>query len=83
MPSKTPIFPLRLDPAVRARLEAIIGPDASLNSFINRYLMDFVQSYDMRQVQQKLESAPAMEPPSRNGMCSCGSGKKFKRCCGR
>ena len=23
------------------------------------------------------------EPPSRNGACPCGSGKKFKRCCGK
>jgi hypothetical protein len=24
----------------------------------------------------------AANPPSRNGACPCGSGKKFKRCCG-
>lgn len=24
-----------------------------------------------------------IDPPSRNGPCPCGSGKKYKRCCGR
>ncbi|MEQ1862875.1 MAG: SEC-C metal-binding domain-containing protein, partial [Chthoniobacteraceae bacterium] len=25
----------------------------------------------------------ASQPPGRNDLCPCGSGVKFKRCCGR
>lgn len=29
------------------------------------------------------EKYSAMEPPSKNSKCFCGSGKKYKRCCGK
>ena len=28
-------------------------------------------------------AAPAVAPPSRNALCPCGSGLRYKRCCGR
>jgi len=28
------------------------------------------------------KSAPKVENPSLNALCPCGSGKKYKRCCG-
>jgi hypothetical protein len=32
---------------------------------------------------QKVEKTiPAPAEPARNALCSCGSGKKYKRCCG-
>ena len=33
--------------------------------------------------QMQPPAAPAGPPPSRNAPCPCGSGKKFKQCCGR
>lgn len=30
-----------------------------------------------------VEQARATEGPERNAPCSCGSGKKYKKCCGK
>lgn len=42
--------------------------------------------YAWRQAHRPASSAPAVAPPpakiGRNDPCSCGSGKKFKKCCG-
>jgi hypothetical protein len=42
----------------------------------------------MRQAKVMLANSPVIQPPimrgrDRNSPCSCGSGKKFKKCCGR
>lgn len=42
----------------------------------------------MRQAKVMLSNSPVIRPPimhgrDRNAKCSCGSGKKFKKCCGR
>ena len=42
----------------------------------------------MRQAKVMLANSPVIRPPimrgrDRNAQCSCGSGKKFKKCCGR
>jgi hypothetical protein len=98
MPSPRRVFSLRLPPAVRARLDAEAEQRGlSLNQYVVRLLTAHVRlppsvlsSRASRDTEPALElrarsqpaSRPLPEPPSRNGPCSCGSGKKFKRCCG-
>ncbi|MDD5711435.1 MAG: SPASM domain-containing protein, partial [Smithellaceae bacterium] len=36
-----------------------------------------------RRKQDELSAPVAPAPPGRNDLCPCGSGRKFKRCCGR
>ena len=79
MPSKKPIFPLRLDPELKARAQAVVAdfPGSTLNGWINMLLQHHVERYETEKATRELEAIP-----SRNAFCACGSGKKFKRCCG-
>ena len=36
-----------------------------------------------RQLGPRVETVRVPPPPGRNDPCHCGSGKKFKKCCGR
>jgi uncharacterized protein len=36
-----------------------------------------------RQLGPRVETVRVSKPPGRNDLCHCGSGKKFKKCCGR
>jgi len=47
---------------------------------ITVYLL--VQNLRMRSGSARKTAPAAKDPPSRNAPCPCGSGKKFKRCCG-
>ena len=38
---------------------------------------------DMRDHEGRKNRAPVQEGPARKGPCPCGSGKKYKRCCGQ
>jgi uncharacterized protein len=42
--------------------------------------------YDLREIWRTLgprvETVRKADTPGRNDLCSCGSGKKFKKCCG-
>ena len=42
--------------------------------------------YDLREVWRQIgprvETVHRTETPGRNDLCSCGSGKKYKKCCG-
>ena len=42
--------------------------------------------YDLRELWKtigpRVETVRAVVTPGRNDVCSCGSGKKFKKCCG-
>ncbi len=38
---------------------------------------------EMLEKTEKVEPIKADERPARNDPCPCGSGKKFKKCCGR
>lgn len=87
MPSKKPIFPLRLEPALRARADAYLaqwGHGATLTG----WLVELLQwDLDRMDAKGKTAAAPAVDPlkraaVSQNAPCPCGSGKKFKRCCG-
>lgn len=37
----------------------------------------------IEQINKMLKSLPQEQLPGRNDPCPCGSGKKYKRCCGR
>lgn len=100
MPSKLPIFPLRLEPELKARAQALVAryPGETLNGWISMIVKYHVNRLEADLNTQALErgeapavvkvveskkAAPAAPKVSRNSPCSCGSGKKFKRCCGR
>lgn len=42
-----------------------------------------IQESKARAMAMLLEEAATRKPPGRNEPCSCGSGLKFKKCCGR
>jgi hypothetical protein len=52
------------------------------NLISNLYcIYDYSTSIKVKQF--KMESEKRKETQSRNSLCSCGSGKKYKRCCGK
>lgn len=80
VPSQKPVFPLRLPVDLRVRAE---GRAVDLGISLNALIAVALDAY----------LAPETPPPrpqvfvkpadvSRNMRCPCGSGKKFKRCCG-
>jgi hypothetical protein len=93
MPSKIPVYPLRLEPALKARAEAIVAqyPGRSLNEWFQLLVRDGCERWEAHLNAERLRDGKAMLPAkvvdgpkvSRNGPCSCGSGRKYKRCCGR
>lgn len=42
-----------------------------------------VQMFRRKALQKAGKIAPILKTPSKNGPCPCGSGKKYKRCCGK
>lgn len=80
MPSQKPVFPLRLPVDLRVRAE---GRAVDLGISLNALVAVALDAY-------MAQTAPASKPKtvvkpadvSRNMRCPCGSGKKFKRCCG-
>ncbi|MCE1249717.1 MAG: SEC-C domain-containing protein, partial [Comamonadaceae bacterium] len=62
------------------------GPPSTSQTRLNAYGEAVWAVYDLRQVWKSL--GPRQEPiarsqaPGRNDPCSCGSGKKYKKCCG-
>ncbi|QIL43200.1 UPF0149 family protein [Acidovorax sp. HDW3] len=62
------------------------GPPSTSQARLNAYGEAVWAVYDLRQVWKSL--GPRQEPiarsqaPGRNDPCSCGSGKKYKKCCG-
>jgi uncharacterized protein YecA (UPF0149 family) len=96
MPSSVPIFPLRLDADLRAAAEVSAKRmGLSLNAYIghaveamNRVLPPRNLPKGARYLGRAIdvvarEEAAAESFQARNAPCRCGSGKKYKRCCGR
>jgi hypothetical protein len=104
MPSPRRIFPLRLPPVIRERLEQVAQQEGlSVNQLIARVLAraldlpvsvtrgrtsaDHEAELESKVAQRRPPSAaPVVSAPTKqrpNERCSCGSGKKFKHCCGR
>ena len=87
MPSKIPIYPLRLSPEVRGRAEARAK---RMGITLSYYIQLAVEGFNnaIPPVRHRSEYGPKKAVPlppeqSKNSLCACGSGKKFKRCCGR
>ncbi len=73
MPSSVPIVTLRLDPEIRA----VAQYQAKRRGLtLNAYASLAIDALNRASV----EAAPRH---ARNAPCVCGSGKKYKRCCGR
>lgn len=55
----------------------------SLNALMNIALSEYldVEAYTRRPA-RPAASASSAHAPARTGPCPCGSGKKYKRCCG-
>lgn len=80
MPSQKPVFPLRLPADLRVRAEGrAVDLGISLNSLI-AVALDAYLAPEVQAAKPRVVSRPA--DVSRNMRCPCGSGKKFKRCCG-
>jgi uncharacterized protein len=62
------------------------GPPSVSEARLNQLGAAIWAVYDMRQIWQSLgervEPVRRTEVPGRNDPCPCGSGKKFKKCCG-
>lgn len=81
-------YPLRLNPDLKARAETraqALG--ISLNALIAVALDSYLgQPPCPRSASRPAARSPATvrqtPTPARNAPCSCGSGQKYKRCCG-
>ena len=86
MPSSIPIYPLRISAELRGRTEAR-AKRRGLS--LNAYIAEAIEAWNQQlpPVPHRADRVrfggiiPAQQ--SKNSLCSCGSGKKFKRCCGR
>ena len=62
------------------------GPPSTSNARVEAFGAAIWAAYDLRQLWKSLgpriESVRKAPEPGRNGPCSCGSGKKYKKCCG-
>jgi hypothetical protein len=87
MPSSIPIYPLRLDAEVRGRAEARAKRlGVTLNAYISMAVDGLNKAippvrHRSEYGLQKVAAVAAFQ--SKNSLCSCGSGLKFKRCCGQ
>lgn len=65
------------DPELAEHIRLIVGGEhavASFNSYGNTRIYKMSDGRIIRRVSKI---------PGRNEVCSCGSGKKYKKCCGR
>jgi uncharacterized protein len=62
------------------------GPPSMSTARLNAFADAVWAVYDLREIWRsigpRVETLRKAETPGRNDACSCGSGKKFKKCCG-
>jgi uncharacterized protein len=62
------------------------GPATVSEQRLDQFSAALAAVYDLRQLWQsigpRIESIRKAPTPGRNDLCSCGSGKKYKKCCG-
>jgi uncharacterized protein YecA (UPF0149 family) len=58
------------------------GLGIPLNSLMVVALDNYLFVRQQRMEEQKTESPSQPQTQSMNSLCECGSGKKYKRCCG-
>jgi uncharacterized protein YecA (UPF0149 family) len=74
---------LRLAPELHAQLKALAdGDQRSLNAFIGRALSNVV-ARTAPSMPQRLPVPSRIRKVPPNQRCPCGSGTKYKKCCGR
>ena len=49
----------------------------------SRTLKDVVDTFEQQRKDGKFPDSAFQKPTARNGPCPCGSGRKFKKCCGK
>lgn len=79
-------FPLKLVVTSEARKQEIEAMLAEANLFADIVLdskQDAVESIgELTTALAKVDTVKRDKTPARNDPCSCGSGKKYKKCCG-
>ena len=62
------------------------GPPSMSTARLNAFADAVWAVYDLRGIWRsigpRVETLRKADTPGRNDACSCGSGKKFKKCCG-
>jgi uncharacterized protein len=62
------------------------GPPSVSTQRINAFADALWAVYDLRELWRnfgpRVQTVHAVATPGRNDVCSCGSGKKYKKCCG-
>jgi hypothetical protein len=78
------MLPLMLPWVAGADIEDLYLPAATLAGMGRSFSPDFVldQLDDYATYMRRFDSVRRAATPGRNEACSCGSGKKYKRCCG-
>jgi hypothetical protein len=82
-PALLPCLSLMLPMIARAEAEDFYFP----NDFYQHYRLPWSPSESIFLIQSEIEGHQANRPvtvkaaPGRNDLCSCGSGKKYKKCC--
>jgi preprotein translocase subunit SecA len=78
------IFKVRLDPGARAR--SVWNVSRTAHDEVGQFAMAERQraAAQAPQAEQKIKQIKLEQPKvGRNDPCPCGSGKKFKKCCGK
>jgi len=74
---------LRLLQALLPDLQRVLGADHPDTLATRRYIATLEgESEDQAPVEVAMVTAPAATTPPRNAPCPCGSGKRYKHCCG-
>lgn len=76
------------DPAIKEKLISIAkrmkadGVDLNSPRAMKKWVKDHEKELKQEQQQGKIEPIVKEKEPGRNDPCPCGSGKKYKKCCG-
>jgi hypothetical protein len=91
-PPKAPPLPLSIGIMGACSLREVLTMSAMFDRFTKRYQQQqekkrrdeaVVSDDDAPVPDAPVEQAKADDTPGRNDPCPCGSGKKFKKCCGK
>ncbi len=74
----------KLAPTLLQKVEDILLKDRNYVNRLKRHYAMFKEAIDKEEVKQSQPRKPAsVKKISRNAPCPCGSGKKYKKCCGK
>lgn len=75
------------DPAIKEKLISIAkrmkadGVDLNSPKAMKKWIKEHEKELKQEQ-QEKIQTVVKEKEPGRNDLCPCGSGKKYKKCCG-